>query len=163
MEIISGEQNAGPKYIPRLTIEGASQLFTKLYSRKVDRVKALAGYDSQNFYIHTVSADGDDNSPKEYVLKILTYQLDNIEEVTDIAIKTMLYLRDCDIVCSEPLRTADGNYLTRETVRCCQVQEPSKKHEEECITQSKSFFLFSLLYRFMQFAVGLYILRQTFR
>ncbi|XP_072038601.1 hydroxylysine kinase-like [Amphiura filiformis] len=136
MNIIIGQQNCGPTCIPRVSLEEASQLFTKLYDRKVDKIKTLVGYVTQNFYIKT-SSSGDTKTAKEYVFKICPFQYQNMKGLTDVSIKTILYLNDCGIVCPAPLKTIKGKYVTTEEVNCCRASPSStSKKEEECITQS---------------------------
>ena len=123
MELITGSKESKPVYVPRVSVQQASQLFTKLYDVKVDKIKQLAGYCVKNFYIRTLPAEGtddddDDEKCGEYVLKI--YSTETTKEVIEVSVAIMLHLKNHGIACSTPVKTQRGEYLTMEEFACSQ-------------------------------------------
>ena len=142
MDIITGIKASGPIPIPSVTLQEASQLFTKLYNHKVDKVKALDGYEAKNFYIKTLPNEAGPNEagPKseEYVLKILPFSVPNMKELTEVNIAGMLYLKDCGIDCSAPVKTEEGEYLTMQTLNCCYGNQSSSGNGDDIGTKQSN-------------------------
>ena len=143
MDIITGIKASGPIPIPSVTLQEASQLFTQLYNQKVDKVKTLDGYEAKNFYIKTLPNEAGPKS-EEYVLKILPFSVPNMKEVTEVNIAGMLYLQDCGIVCSAPVQTKEGEYLTMQKLNCCYGNQSSHGNGDDIGTKESNYWIFVL-------------------
>lgn len=115
---------------PFLSNDQAIHLMEERYNLKVTKMKALDGYDNQNFLVEgTPAGSGRDIDDKieRYCLKITNSELSKESECLQDATHIMLYLKNQGFTCPQPVADKDGNLCNLITFENVGLKESSGK------------------------------------